>query len=88
MNSTDVSVSLAKYLTCANMGPLRLPADLYLEGLHLLIMLTFMTKFSFTLIQVLPHSGFCQRQDAGTSHCLLGDLQHLPARVAVRNTLV
>lgn len=33
MNSTDVSMSLAKYLACANMGPLRLPADLYLEGL-------------------------------------------------------
>lgn len=40
------------------------------------------------LAQVPPHFGFGQGDDAGTGHRLLGGLQHLPACVSVRNTLV
>lgn len=40
-----------------------------------------------TLVQVLSHFGLSQGHDPGTGHRLLGDLQHLPVWVSVRNTL-
>lgn len=49
MSSTDVSMSLTKYLTCANTDPLGLPAALYLEGLGFLIMLPLYDQVFFQL---------------------------------------
>lgn len=40
------------------------------------------------LVKVLSYFGLGQGDDPGTGHCLLGDFQHLPARISVRNTLL
>lgn len=53
MYSTDVSMSLTKYLTCANTDPLRHPAALHSEGLHLLIMLTLSDRVFFQVFMQL-----------------------------------
>lgn len=41
-----------------------------------------------TLVEVLAHFGLGQGDDPGTGHRLLGDVQHLPAWISVRNTLL
>lgn len=40
------------------------------------------------LVDVLTHFGLGQGDDPGTGHCLLGDVQHLPAWVSVGDALV
>lgn len=40
------------------------------------------------LIEVLAYFGLGQRDNPGTGNCLLGDIQHLPAWISVRNTLL